>query len=109
MRFKYVDGVLRGVGPEGDGHVAGDHVDADELQDRADGALCDAVQLCTCGGQVVWLVPSDTLGGEEVLELVREELGRVVAVHRAEDHGGLVGAGADDRLEGGDVLLGLNS
>ena len=61
--------MLRGVGPEGDGHVAGKHVDADELQHRVDGALRDAVQLVHVRGAGGLVGLADALGGEEVLEL----------------------------------------
>ena len=42
---EHVDAVLHSLGPEGDRKVARDQVDAHLLHHRADGSLCDAVEL----------------------------------------------------------------
>eukprot|EP00965_Chrysotila_dentata_P085715 2828126-Pleurochrysis_carterae.AAC.2 len=73
------------VGPKGGGSVACDQVRACQLHYGADCPLRDPVQLMhvrRTRGSV------HAVGGEEVIELARQKLARIVTMKSAHDAGG---------------------
>ena len=96
--------MLDHVWPESHGCATRVEVSADYLEDGANGAFGHAVQLMHVRRAARVL---HRLVGEQLLELPREELARVVGVQSADDAGWLVATLVRDGLELGDERANL--